>query len=238
MIDIAICDDNIADLMEEEKFIKTALENKNILFKIDLFKSAKELIEQSKNYSIVFLDVEMEELNGIDAASKIHEENSDCFVFFVTNYEGYMDDALNECAFRFWTKPLNNERRLVYGIECAMKAIQDKKLFLPVTINKRPMPILMKNVILVFTENRMTYIVTVDGKFTLKENFKQVKGQLNRNYFCESHASYSVNFNYVSDYTYTDVTCKYKDAVYTVPMSKRKYSDFKKGFINWAGGQI
>ena len=71
---------------------------------IDLYNSPSELEKSDKLYDIVFLDVEMRNTTGIEVAKRINKEAENCLIFFVTNYETYLDEALNVRAFRFWKK--------------------------------------------------------------------------------------------------------------------------------------
>ena len=53
----------------------------------------RDVYKRQWQYDVVFLDVEMDEVNGIMAAESIHNINKECLLFFVTNNEVYMDYA-------------------------------------------------------------------------------------------------------------------------------------------------
>ena len=119
-----------------------------------------------------------------------------------------------------------------------VERMKSRKKVLTVHVEKHEMNIVMSNIIYVYTENRMTYIVTVQGLIQTKDIFKGVKQQLNEQDFCEVHASYCVNMKFVSDYTVSTVTCNYKDQFYQLKMSKSRSADFRKRFTQWSGGSI
>ncbi len=85
----------------------------------------KMLLQSDTVYDIIFLDIEMAEMDGISLAEKISITNKSCLFFFVTNYEAYFDNASNVRPFRFWTKPIDR-RRLVYGIDSAIQELYKK----------------------------------------------------------------------------------------------------------------
>ena len=105
-LNIAICDDNKLVLENEKTLIEETLKEMGMPYKMDKYQNPENLIKNAWQYDLVFLDVEMDEVNGIVAAESIHNVNKECLLFFVTNHEVYMDYAMNEYAFRFWIKPI------------------------------------------------------------------------------------------------------------------------------------
>ncbi len=236
-MNIAICDDDIKMLSGEKIQIEQAVLQCGEECEIDVFTDPKDLTASLKKFDLYFLDVEMGQSNGIETAEALHKKNPGCLIFFVTNYESYMDEALNQHAFRFWTKPMD-AKRLKYGIESAIKELQSRQRFLKTTVNKRTVNILLKDIIFAYTENRITKIVTVNGEVETKDLFKNIREQLNAEYFCEVHASYYINMNYVVSYNSDVVTCRYRDKSYDIRMSKRKATGFPKKFARWSGGTV
>ncbi|MDY3971864.1 MAG: LytTR family DNA-binding domain-containing protein [Clostridia bacterium] len=234
---IAICDDNPVDLKAESELIKQCFNAKKLSYNINLFNNSKDLVNSDIKYDIIFLDIEMKDMNGIEAAELIHLKNKKCLMFFVTNYESYMDSAMDEHAFRFWEKPINKDR-LMYGIESAIRKIRSYNACLTVSVNRQKMSIPITKIIFMVAENKKTRIITTDDEFVINEPLKAIKSRITSYSFCESHASYYINLNYVKDYTHTGVTCVYKNKEYTAYMSRRKYAEFNKHFIEWMGDQI
>lgn len=62
---IAICDDEKDILIQESRLIQQLLDEKNVSCKIDTYTSTEELLLSKVLYDMLFLDVEMENLNGI-----------------------------------------------------------------------------------------------------------------------------------------------------------------------------
>lgn len=233
----AICDDDKLYLRQAKALLEEVFKEKKIEYEIESYTDAKKLLESNTKYDMVFLDVEMGEMTGIEVAEAIHNARSGTLIFFVTNYEGYMDAALNEHAFRFWVKPMNRQR-LMFGIESAIKEINAEKKALHITRNRKSEKIMMQDIIYVYAKNKNTCIVTVDEEIEIKEPFRDVTSRLNKDVFCSSHASYCINLSYVTRYTNEEVICRYGDTVYSAYMSKRKYPEFKAAFLKWAGEHI
>ena len=121
-LNIAICDDNKLVLDNEKHWLKKRWRDENTIQNGQI-PNPENLIKNAWQYDLVFLDVEMDEVNGIVAAESIHNVNKECLLFFVTNHEVYMDYAMNEYAFRFWVKPMSKEK-LKFGLESALKRLE------------------------------------------------------------------------------------------------------------------
>ncbi len=234
---IAICDDDERCLEEEHAMIAGAADELGIDHDIYRFTDPVALIAGREKYDVIFMDVEMPGMSGIEAAEAIHGHDRGALIFFVTNHEGYMDEALNKHAFRFWVKPINRQR-LIYGMESAVREINSSNTYLQAAVGGKLARIPMSDIIYAYAKNKITAVVTGYGDFEIKEPFKNILARLNGSYFCRSHASYCVNLNYVVRYDKSRVVCRSGDAEYEAYMSKRFYSSFARRFIRWAGENV
>lgn len=236
-LNLAICDNEEQALKEEYDLVSSVLTGLEIEYYIDIFSNPEELIKSQVQYNIIFLDIEMEELSGIETANIIRENNRDCFIFFVTNYERYLDDALDKRAFRFWTKPLD-KRRLSVGLESAIKEIKSLQHYITVKINGTKSTIFLHNIIYIYMENKRLHVITAKGEITTDDTLKTIYNQIKSiDYFTETCRGYYVNMNYVKNYSRENIVCSYKQEIYNVSVSRRKYNSFHHAFISWVGGK-
>ena len=66
-------------------------------------------MQMARDMDLIFLDIDMESVNGIQLAAKFREVRKDSILIFVTNYgeyaaEGYEVNAFRFCATCQWTK--------------------------------------------------------------------------------------------------------------------------------------
>ena len=78
MLNIAICDDEQIICND----ILTRLHKINPTFLVDIFNSGEKLLLTDLKYDIIFLDIEMSGMNGMDVAEKIMQRNKKIYISF------------------------------------------------------------------------------------------------------------------------------------------------------------
>lgn len=112
MLRIAVCDDDPAEIRmisrhADEYSIKSKQE-----IRVDGYSNGEELIEhyEKGKYDILFLDVEMDNLDGLAIAEYIRRlPDHDITIMYVSNYPEYMQASFNVRAAQYMTKPLSYE---------------------------------------------------------------------------------------------------------------------------------
>ncbi len=87
MIDIAVCDDLPASGIKIDTLLTPYKESNNL--SVHIFSSGEELLafpDYASTFSIVFLDIEMDGISGLDVARDIRKKNKDVIIFFITSY--------------------------------------------------------------------------------------------------------------------------------------------------------
>ena len=111
MLEIAVCDDDIADLECAVNMLHKIFTSQKIAYNIERFVSANEMLENISNIDIGILDISMEELNGIKLGRKLKEKFPDVKLVYITSYEEYCMQVINEVhAFSFLCKPLEYDK--------------------------------------------------------------------------------------------------------------------------------
>jgi two-component system, LytTR family, response regulator len=111
MFNIAICDDNKKDSVKIEAIVKGYMNNKSIPYKINIFKSGTKLLEFHDKIDLIFLDIAMDGINGIQTGKMIREINRNVKIVYTTSYQQYCKKAVNIVhAFAYLEKPVSKEK--------------------------------------------------------------------------------------------------------------------------------
>ena len=204
-----------------------------------------ELFEKLKP-QIVFLDVEMPKLTGVECATKIVDLNPKTKIIFATAHEQYMPAAFQLYAFDYLIKPFKLER--VFQSLERIKALDskpeehsiskiiknDKVLDKLLIKNKEGISFVdMKDIIIVQREDRSTVIYTKDKFYVTSEGLSELEERLDGSVFYRSHKSYIINLSMITNvYPYGRWTycIKLKNTDKDALITHDKYDELKEMF--------
>lgn len=122
---IAIVEDDEAAKQQLEQCLNQYDAEHRCAFDIDWYPSGTEFLEQwNQNAEIVFMDVEMPGLNGVDTARKMRETAPGVVLMFVTNLAQYAIAGYEVNALDFVLKPVNYfsfKLKITKALEAAYK---------------------------------------------------------------------------------------------------------------------
>lgn len=125
---VAICDD-------EEEFrqqIISGIKSYNPAFEIVEYTDGSGLVQAGEEYDLIFLDIEMPELDGMSTARQLRARNVDSEIVFFTSHEKYVFDSFDIRPLQFLKKPLEEERlvKILDTVEHALEAVEQIELAL------------------------------------------------------------------------------------------------------------
>lgn len=221
---ILICDDEIQYTDKLKKHIEEYMKCRSIDYEIDTECEPQNIISNSAIYQLVFLDIQMDKVDGISLAKVLKERNSKVIIFFITSFKDYQDEAMDLRAFRFFEKPFDPER-LNSGLDKAMEYIDESYVDFYIYANNEHKRILMDEVMYVERINRQVTLATTHGNYTTRETFEDWCEIIQNSFFYRVHKSYIVNLHYVSSYRYTELIIENK---IRIPIASRRQADFHK----------
>ena len=108
---ILICDDDTLIIEQLKKYIESYFESNHLKCpELVSFTSGEALLTDKGEKDIVFLDIEMPGLNGINTATELIKRNPSVLIIIVTSHLDYLDDAMKIHVFRYLTKPVEKKR--------------------------------------------------------------------------------------------------------------------------------
>ena len=116
--EIVICDDDMLAARRLEGIICEILSDLKMEGKILIFSEGREFLRQAKNGQIVFLDVDMPGMDGIEVGKKLREAGVDCPIIIETAFVDRFKEAFEIGALRYVTKEYDREE-----IRAALEAV-------------------------------------------------------------------------------------------------------------------
>lgn len=221
---ILICDDEQQYIDKLKKHIEEFMHCRSVNFEIHTANNPMSIVNGEEIYQLAFLDIQMNDLDGISLAKILKERNNKIVIFFVTSYNVYQDDAMDLRAFRFFEKPYNADR-LFSGLEKAMEYIDESYIDFYIYTNNEHKKILIDDVIYVERGNRQVTLITTTGNYTTRETFDEWCEILQNSFFYKVHKSFIINLHYVTSYNYSEVFIQNN---IRIPIASRRQSDFHK----------
>ncbi len=230
MLRIAICDDEIFQRLDTTNKLKNILKNNNFNYEIEEFSSGENLLSSEGYFDVVFLDIKMDKLSGIDTAKKIRENNSTSKIIFLTSFKEYVFQAFDVSAFHYLIKPVSEEKILEIT-DKFLKAFHEEKsndFYLVITKGRQAIKILLDSIYFFEMQNRIVLIHTTNGIIEYYDKISNIEEKIPSNGFFRCHRSFIVNLKYVIKFDKSSITLENNTKIM---LSKRKYDDFSKSFL-------
>ncbi len=107
----AICEDSKIDREYLAKLIYEYIDKNNIYASIDEFQSGEELLKKDlEEYAIIFLDIYMDNINGIEVAKKLKDSNNNRNIVFTTSSDEFAAESYEVSALYYMLKPIDKKK--------------------------------------------------------------------------------------------------------------------------------
>lgn len=170
-----------------------------------------ELVDKLKP-QIVFLDINMPKMSGLEAAIELLDIDPQIFIIFATAYDNYTREAFDVYAFDYLVKPYDFERivktvdrikRFVHypfnGVPQAERSVEYDSIQLNkrhqhmiIQVNDRLIFIKIKEIIMITRNSRKTEIHTDRGVYKISESLEKIESKLDDSFF-RCHRGYIIN---------------------------------------------
>lgn len=239
MFKIAICDDENFFAEELKELISSYMIEKELIYEIDTYSSGEKLVKLGVGvvrYTVVFLDINMEKMDGIKTAELIRKVSREVFIVFVTAYVDYSLEGYRLDVVRYLLKGNANFQSNIN--EC-MDAIIDKMNY---SVIKRKFDfkegrkeIALDRLLYIESNlHRLEFHVMEDDEtvYTMYEILNVMADMLLENGFIRTHQSYLVNVKCIKN------VVRYKVILTNgveLSIPKVRYTGVKKKFIACQG---
>lgn len=243
MLHIAVCDDEALYRDKIAEYIMDYGKKHNHLFHVDKFSSGDEFVaigEQMQNYDMLYLDLSMSGLSGLETARWLRRQCRNTYLVFVTAYLDFALDGYQYEAVRYIMK---DEKTMKNRIEESLHVITDRIYEKTCSHNYlfREGPQRIADTDIVMAESRLHDVcVTVQSRrnrqtYTMSASLDEVERMLldSRTSFVRIQKSYLINLTFVKNIVYCEVIME--DGT-RISISRNRYQEVKKQFLLYRGG--
>lgn len=223
-MDIAVVDDEKAI----REHICALIEAQKPGSRIEAYSTGEELLVSGKRFDIVFLDIQMDGMNGIEAARNLRQRQEDIVLIFITGIKEYVFDALDLYAFHYLLKPVD-EGKFVEVLERAAGEAKKKKERKCLFIKARNLTLDQSDILYIESRAKKLEIHTAgaDKAIEIYAAMDELERQLGEDFY-RCHRAYIVNMAHITEYDNESITITNGDKVY---LTKKKYGGFVKAYM-------
>ena len=235
MLLAAIVDDDPRDAALLKECVENYCRTNQLPVMIHVFEDGLDLIRSTEKHDIVFLDIQMGKLDGLETARFIRKIDRESILIFVTNMaqfaiKGYEVDALD-----FILKPASMAS-ITYVLDKAMKRLDGSG-------DKSSFSLKTSDGTVSLSANDITYVEVFDhnlvyhttrGEYTVRVRLSDVSEKLSPDRFVTCNRSFVVNLRHVSSVTADSLLVG--DTRISVSKSHRK--ELMKRFSSFLGDSL
>lgn len=204
MLRIGICDDDQKFGLEMEDYLLEYAHRKNLMINTQTFTNDKDVLTNIQDeglFDILFLDIELEGITGVELGKRIRSDlkNETMQIVYVSSKEGYAMQLFETRPMNFIIKPVTYKM-----IEQIMdeygRIYKFQPNFFEYHIGKTKFKISEQYILYFQSQGKKIQMMTQDGKIEFYGKLLDIMPQLNEHSFCTVHKSYIINMNYVAQY--------------------------------------
>ena len=199
----AVCDDEKTFHKDVFVLLGKYMETRNLEIYTDFYENGEELLRSRREYDIIFLDYQMDGINGIETAEKLREANSDSVIIFISAYPAAALDAYEVKTFRFLVKPIV-EAKLFKALDDYLKSIDYDNLLL-LNTHEDTYKIKMSEIIYLEGDGKYTTVRTQKQSLRIRLNLKQLEQKLPKSKFIRCSKSFVVGFSHISNHDNSEI---------------------------------
>jgi len=236
MVYIAVCDDETKIGAALECALITIFNNMQVEHDIDVFFSGDELccrMEAGAHYDLIFLDIEFakNEINGVEVGRLIRNayQNNNVSIVYISREKEYAFQLFEIRPLNFLVKPLEHDV-LDKTVKTYMKIAGLWSSEFSYSVGRDTLKVKVKDIVYLESSGRKLILHFADGRTdefygSLKEVYQE---QLKKFDFLFIHASYVVNFDYISAIRYNQLSLT--GSTTPLPISQGKRNEIRENY--------
>lgn len=232
-INIAICEDDEKQLQINKYYIEQWATLRDKRVNILIYKNAESFLfnwNNEQHIDIVFLDIQMGQMSGMELAQHIRSQDDDISIIFITGESKYVFDGYKVRALDYLMKPIKKED-VFHCLDVWMSKHQKKEnSYFILKKGKELLKVNYDDIYYFISFDHYIDMHTKDEVITFKEKIGQVEQDLPNEQFCRCHRSYIVNLKYIDTMSKNEIIL---DNEVKIPVSKSRVNSTHEAFMKY-----
>lgn len=229
-VEIAVCEDDSKDLARLRAIMNEI--NVPYSFTVSEYQSAEELLSDiesgRRHFDILFIDIFLKGISGIEAAVRIRKKNENVLLIFVSTSEEFYREAFDVYAFHYLIKPVNAAEFAAVFEKALRTADKVRDDILNITYCGKSRMLKYSDIVYISSSNHKLCIYLTDGSEAycyskLDELASQIKSDL----FVRCHKSFMVNLSHIREMTSDGFLT---DSGALIPISRTCFASAKESY--------
>lgn len=234
MTRIAIVEDEAAVREQLAGYVQRYTRQYGIQFEVTMFTDGVEILEDYRPvYDIIFLDVEMQHLDGMETARRIRELDSDVLLIFITNMAQYAIKGYAVGALDYVLKPVPYFAFSQQLQKAVNQLAKRTRHYLAVPVDGGMRRLDAATIYYIESEGHRVHFYTEDGDFSAPGALKVLEEKLTGRLFARCNSGYLVNLAQVSGVQQNTVQV----GPHELQISRPKRRAFLAALADYIGGE-
>lgn len=234
MLLIAIVDDDRQEMQALIDCVEHYFSEKGGEYLIYQYNDGVEFIRSREQFNIVFLDIRLGEMDGMDVAHFLRVINKDAQLIFVTHMAQFAIRGYEVDAMDFIIKPID-QFSIDRVLDKAIKRIRDyRNVMLALKTADGIISISSNSIYYVEVYDHDLIYHTEQGDYKVRGRLSEVKKKLDDHQFIQCNRSYLVNMRHISRVCSDCIEINNE----RIQISKSHQKEIEQRFVNYLGKSI
>lgn len=229
---LMICDDDpfivkeLSELTEQYKLIH---------YKVQSFNTAEALISNYDLCDVLFLDIELPDMSGLEAARKIREKDKNVSIVFITSYIDFRQEAFDVHAFQYLVKPIKADK-LYHVLDeiVEYKTKEERAAYLKK--GAEIIKVRVKDIVYFeYSERKVKLLLQGGNELKFTYTIQEIYDMFSGYNFASPHRAFVINLEHVERIDKFDIMMSTGERI---PLAQKRASDFKKAFYDYLYAQL
>lgn len=236
MVSIAVCDDSKQIVESMEMLLNRYSLESEAEIRVFKFNTGKDLLKNyNGSYDLIFLDIKMPGMSGIEVAEEIRKKDDKVTIVFLTSLLNRAVDGYKVRAANYIIKPMSYKRLKIELESWFVKERQKDAPYIIINNDNGSYRVILQSISHIETFNRNLLVHTDNGNIASYQKMKHMAEALLQYGFVRCHSSYIVNLFYVEKVEKMDIQLVTSQKI---PISQTKRKFFMESLAEYWGKRL